>query len=104
MENKIKIRKNDTVEIIAGADKGKHGTVVRVLRSKASVIVQGLNIGKKALKRRSQQDSGGIIEIEMPIHISNVMPVSKKSGITRIGYKIDGDKKIRICRKSGEAL
>ncbi len=104
MKSKIKIRKNDTVKVIAGADKGKQGTVVRVLRSKSSVIVQGLNMGKKAMKRRSQQDAGGIIELEMPIHISNVMPVSKKAGVTRIGYKMDGDKKVRICRKSGEAL
>lgn len=104
MEGKINIRKNDTVEVIAGSDKGKRGTVVRVLREKNRVIVQGVNMGKKALRKRSQQDQGGIAEIEMPIHISNVMAVGKKSGATRIGYKMDGDKKVRICRKGGEVL
>jgi len=104
MKGRIKIRKNDTVEVIAGSEKGKRGAVVRVLPEKNSVIVQGLNMGKKALRKRSQQDQGGIAEIEMPIHVSNVMIVGKKSGVTRIGYKMDGDKKVRICRKSGEIL
>ena len=104
MEGKLKIRKNDTVEVIAGREKGKRGAVVRVLRSKNQVIVQGVNMGKKTLKKRSQQDQGGIIELEMPIHISNVMLVGKKSGLTRVGYKMDGDKKVRICRKGGEVL
>ena len=104
MKGRIKIRKNDTVEVIAGSEKGKRGAVVRVLPEKNSVIVQGLNMGKKALRKRSQQDQGGIAEIEMPIHVSNVMIVGKKSGVTRIGYKMDGDKKVRMCRKSGEIL
>ena len=104
MKEKIKIRKNDTVEDIAGSDKGKRGSVLRVLREKHRVIVQGVNLGKKALRKRSQQDQGGIAEIEMPIHISNVMIVGKKSGATRIGYKMDGDKKVRVCRKGGEVL
>ena len=104
MKEKIKIRKNDTVEIIAGSDKGKRGSVLRVLREKQRVIVQGVNLGKKAMRKRSQQDQGGIAEIEMPIHISNVMVVGKKSGATRIGYKMDGDKKVRFCRKGGEVL
>ena len=104
LKGKIKIRKNDTVEVIAGSEKGKRGAVVRVLPEKQCVLVQGINMGKKALRKRSQQDQGGIVEIEMPIHISNVMIVGKKSGATRIGYKIDGDKKVRVCRKSGEVL
>jgi len=104
MEAKFKIRKDDQVEIIAGKDKGKRGNIVRVIRDKDRVIVAGINIVKKAMKKRSQQDRGGIIEIEAPIHVSNVMIVCKKCGPTRIGYKIDGDKKIRVCRKCGEAL
>lgn len=104
METKFKIRKDDTVELIAGKDKGKRGAVVRVLRDKNRVIVAGVNLVKKAMRKRSQQDRGGIVEIEAPIHISNVMIVCKKCGPTRIGYKIDGDKKIRVCRKCGEAL
>jgi large subunit ribosomal protein L24 len=104
MEKKFKIRKDDTVEIIAGKDKGKRGNIIRVIRDKDRVIVAGANIVKKAMKKRSQQDRGGIAEIEAPIHVSNVMIVCKKCGPTRIGYKIDGSKKIRVCRKCGEAL
>ncbi|HPX48582.1 MAG: 50S ribosomal protein L24 [Treponema sp.] len=104
MDAKFKIRKDDQVEVIAGKDKGKRGTIVRVVRDKNRVIVSGINIVKKAMKKRSQQDRGGIVEIEAPIHVSNVMIVCKKCGPTRIGYKIDGDKKVRVCRKCGEAL
>jgi len=104
MDKKFKIRKDDTVEIIAGKDKGKRGAIVRVIADKDRVIVAGANIVKKAMKKRSQQDRGGIVEIEAAIHVSNVQIVCKKCGPTRIGYKIDGDKKIRVCRKCGEAL
>lgn len=104
MEKKFRIRKDDTVQVIAGKDKGKRGTVVRVVAKKDAVIVSGVNMVKKAMKKRSQQDQGGIAEIEAPINISNVAMICKKCGPTKIGYKIDGDKKIRVCRKCGEAL
>ncbi len=102
---KSKIRKGDTVEVLAGKDKGKRGEVVRVNLKKEAVIVSGVNIVKKAMKKRSQQDQGGIAEVEAPLNISNVGIVCKKCGKpVRIGYKIDGDKKIRVCRKCGETL
>ena len=104
MLKKSKIRKNDTVEVIAGKDKGKRGTVVSVLLKKEAVIVSGVNIVKKAMKKKSQQDQGGIAEIEAPLNISNVAIVCKKCGPTKIVYKIDGDKKIRVCRKCGDVL
>ena len=104
MEKKLKIRKDDTVQVIAGKDKGKRGTIVKVVTKKDAVIVSGINIVKKAMRKRSQQDQGGIVEIEAPINISNVAIVCKKCGPTKIGYKIDGDKKTRVCRKCGEAL
>ena len=104
MEKKFKIRKDDQVEIIAGKDKGKRGNVIRVIRDKDRVIVAGCNIVKKAMKKRNQQDRGGIAEVEAPLHISNVAIVCKKCGPTKIGYKIDGDKKIRFCRKCGDTL
>lgn len=104
MNTKFKIRKDDTVQVIAGKDKGKRGSVVRVVTKKDAVIVSGVNIVKKTMKRRSQQEQGGIAEIEAPLHISNVAIVCKKCGPTRVGYKIDGDKKNRVCRKCGEAL
>jgi large subunit ribosomal protein L24 len=103
-KKKFKIRKDDTVQVIAGKDKGKRGQVVRIIAKKDAVIVSGVNIVKKAMKKRSQQDQGGIAEIEAPLHISNVAIVCKKCGPTKIGYKIDGDKKIRVCRKCGETL
>ena len=104
MEKKFKIHKDDTVQVIAGKDKGKTGNVVRVVPAKNAVIVSGINIVKKAMKKRSQQDQGGIVEIEAPLNISNVAIVCKKCGPTRIGYKLDGDKKLRVCRRCGETL
>ncbi len=106
MAQKFKIHKDDNVEVIAGKDKGKRGSVVRVVtkNGKARVIVSGVNLVKKAMKRRTQQDAGGIAEIEAPLDISNVAIVCKKCGPTRIGYKLDGDKKTRVCRKCGEKL
>ena len=99
-----KLKKDDLVEIICGKDRGKQGKILKIDREKGRVIVQGLNMVKKARRKRSQTDQGGIIEIEAPLHISNVMIVCKKCGPTRIGYKIKDDAKIRVCRKCGEAL
>ncbi|MBO4546036.1 MAG: 50S ribosomal protein L24 [Treponema sp.] len=105
MVKKFKIRKDDTVQVLTGKDKGKQGKVVQVLTKKDAVIVSGVNMVKKAMKRRSQQDAGGIAEVEAPIHISNVGIVCKKCNRpVKIGYKLDGDKKIRVCRKCGETL
>jgi large subunit ribosomal protein L24 len=104
VQHKFKLKKEDTVEVIAGKDKKKRGRVLKILRDKDRVVVEGINIVKKAKKRRNQQDRGGIVEIEAAIHISNVSIVCKKCGPTRIGYKIDGDNKIRVCKKCGEAL
>ena len=105
MLKKSKIRKNDTVQVLAGKDKGKRGSVVRILSKKDAVIVSGVNIVKKAMKKRSQQDQGGIVEIEAPLNISNVGIVCNKCGRpVKVGYKVDGDKKVRVCRKCGETL
>jgi len=102
--HKFKLRKEDTVEVITGKDKGKRGRILKILRDKDRAVVEGLNIVKKAQKKRKQQDRGGIIEIEAALHTSNLMIVCKKCGPTRIGYKFDGDKKVRICKKCGEVL
>ena len=102
--HKFKLKKDDNVEIIAGKDKGKRGRILKILRDKDRIIVEGANIVKKAKKRRSQQDRGGIIELEAAIHSSNLMIVCKKCGPVRIGYKIAGKVKTRVCRKCGEAL
>ena len=102
--HKFKLKKEDTVEIIAGKDKGKRGRILKILRDADRVVVEGANIVKKTKKRRKQQDRGGIIEIEAAIHSSNVMLVCKKCGPVRTGYKIDGKTKTRVCKKCGEAL
>jgi large subunit ribosomal protein L24 len=102
--HKFKLKKEDTVQIIAGKDKGKRGRILKILRDKNRIIVEGLNIVKKAKKRKNRQDRGGIIEIEAPLHSSNLMILCKKCGPTRIGYKIEGETKTRICKKCGEVL
>lgn len=99
-----KLRKEDLVQIISGREKGKKGKIVKIDRKNGRAIVHGLNMVKKAMKKRTQNDRGGIVEIEAPIRLCNMMIVCKKCGITRIGYKITGDDKIRVCRKCGEAL
>jgi len=101
---KFKLKKEDTVEIVSGKDKGKRGRILKIIRDKDRVVVEGANLVKKAKKRKNQQDRGGIIEVEAAIHYSNVAIVCKKCGPTRIGYKIEGDTKTRVCRKCGEAL
>lgn len=101
---KYKLHKDDLVQVIAGREKGKRGKVVSINREKGRVLLEGINMVKKAMKKRKQTDQGGIIEIEAPIHLSNVMIVCKKCGPTRIGYKISGETKQRVCRKCGEAL
>jgi large subunit ribosomal protein L24 len=103
-EMKYKLRKEDQVQVIAGKDKGKQGKIVKIDRDKGRAIVAGVNMVKKAMKKRKQTDRGGITEIEAPIQLSNVMIVCRKCGPTRIGYKLDGDAKKRVCRKCGEAL
>jgi len=102
--HKFKLKKEDTVEVIAGKDKGKRGRILKILREKDRVMVEGVNMVKKAKKKRKQQDRGGIIEIEAALHSSNIMIVCKKCGPTRIGYKLEGDKRVRVCKKCGEAL
>ena len=102
--HKFKLKKEDTVEVIAGKDKGKRGRVLKILRDKDRIVVEGVNMVKKAKKKRKQSDRGGIIEIAAALHSSNLMIVCKKCGPTRIGYKLDGDKKVRFCKKCGEAL
>jgi len=105
----FRLRKEDTVEILAGKDKGKRGRILKIFRDKDRVVVEGINIIKKAQKKKNQQDRGGIAEIEAPVHYSNVALVCKKCGPTRVGYKVGMDSaskkaKSRMCKKCGEVL
>ncbi len=104
MGPKYSIKKNDTVKVISGKDKGKTGRVLQVNRENGRVMIEGINLVKKAVKKKSQQDRGGIIEVESPIHISNVMLTNKNGKRTRIGYKTDDKKKTRYAKKGGETL
>lgn len=101
---KYKIKKNDTVQVIAGKNKGKSGRVLSVDRINGRVIIEGVNMVKKAMRPKGQNQKGGITEIEAPVHISNVMIICKKCGPTRIGIRFEGEEKIRVCRKCGEQL
>jgi large subunit ribosomal protein L24 len=100
----MKLKKDDTVQVIAGKEKGKQGKLLKINRDSGRVIVAGLNMVKKAMKKRKQNDRGGIEEIEAAIDASNVMIVCKKCGPTRVGIKMAGDDKQRVCRKCGEVL
>ncbi len=102
---KIHIKKGDTVYVNAGNDKGKTGKVLSVIPSKDRAIVEGVNIVKKHTKPNSKQPQGGIVEQEAGIHISNLQLIDPKSGKpTRVGYRMDGDKKVRYAKKSGEEV
>ena len=102
----MRLKKNNTVKIIAGKDKGVTGKIIKVDPANEKVYVQGANMVSKAMKKRNQQDQGGIVKIEAPIHVSNVALVVNKSGQTsRVGYKIDeSGKKVRYAKKTGEAI
>lgn len=103
--SKTKIREGDKVVVIAGKDRGKESRVSRVFPRKASLIVEGVNTAKRHEKARGQTMQGGIIDRDMPIHVSNVMIVCDDCGPTRIGARIDEDgKKHRVCRKCGGDL
>ena len=101
---KIKLRKNDTVKVIAGREKGKTGRVVRIDREKMRAVVEGLNLVKKAVKQKKQNQKGGITSVEAPMPVGKLMIMCKKCGPTRIGYLIDDNGKKRVCRKCGGDL
>ena len=104
MAEKFKIKKGDKVVVVTGRDKGKQGEVLDVLRAEARVRVQGINMVKRH-RRATQTDSGGIVSMEAPLHISNVAHIDPESGkATRVGYDEKDGKKVRIARRSGKAL
>jgi large subunit ribosomal protein L24 len=102
----VQIRKNDSVMVIAGKERGKTGKVLRVVTDKDAVIIERLNIVKRHTKPRGPQQSGGIVEKEAAIHASNIMIMCDKCNApARVGRKILADgKKVRICRNCKEAL
>ena len=102
---KLHIKKGDTVYVNAGNDKGKTGKVLSVDPAKDRAVVEGVNMVSKHTKPNTKQPQGGIIKQEAPIHISNLNLLDPKTNPpTRVGYKMDGDKKIRYAKKSGEEI
>ena len=99
----MKIKQGDKVVVIAGKDKGRTGKIIKVDPENERVYVQGANMVMKTQKKRTQQDKGGIVEIEAPIHVSNVQLVSKDK-VSRVGYRIENGKKVRYAKKTGEVL
>ena len=101
----MKIRKGDTVQVLSGNDKGKTGEVLEVIPNSQKVIVKGINIRKKHVKPRKQGEEGGIIQVECAIHSAKVNVVCPKCGkATRIGYEVEKDGKVRVCKKCGAKI
>jgi large subunit ribosomal protein L24 len=101
----MKIKKGDKVIVLAGKDKGKTGEVLRSLPKDSKVIVSGVNIAKKHTKNRFNTDKkGDIVDKTMPINVSNVALIDSKNKPTRVGYRIVGDKKVRIAKKTGQEI
>ncbi|WAA12404.1 50S ribosomal protein L24 [Fervidibacillus halotolerans] len=99
------VKKGDKVKVISGKDKGKTGVILAAYPKKNRVVVEGVNIVKKHAKPSQDNPQGGIINMEAPIHVSNVMPIDPKTGEpTRVGYKVVDGKKVRIAKKSGAVL
>ena len=104
MAGKFKIKKGDQVVVITGRDKGKKGEVLEVMRAESRVRVQGVNMVKRH-RRATQNDAGGIISMEAPLHISNVAHLDPESGAaTRVGFEVKDGEKVRVAKRSGKAL
>jgi large subunit ribosomal protein L24 len=101
----LNIHRNDTVKVLTGSDRGKTGRVLRVFPDKGPVLVEHVRVVKKTVSsKQGQRTKGGIAEQESPIQVSNVMIVCPNCGPVRVGYKVEGTAKSRICKKCGQAL
>jgi large subunit ribosomal protein L24 len=102
---KIKIKSGDLVRVNAGDHKGQEGKVLRVIRDKNKAVVEGLNMVSKHTKPSAKSPQGGIVKKEAPIHISNIALIDPKSKTaTRVGIKVEGDKKVRFSKKSNQVI
>ena len=99
-----KIKKGDRVVLLTGKDKGKTGSVLQVLPKEERVLVEGLNMVKRHTKPSQADPNGGIKNKEAPVHVSNVAIVDSKGKPTRVGFRMEGDKKVRFAKKSGEVI
>ena len=99
----MKIKKGDTVKVIAGKDKDREGKVLAVNKKDNTLIVEGINMVTKHTKPNAANQTGGIVKQEGPIDASNVMYIHKGKA-TRVGFKLDGDKKVRVAKSTGEVI
>ena len=99
-----KIKKGDRVVVLAGKDKGREGAVTKVFPKEQRVLVAGINMVQRHTRPSQADPQGGIKNKEAPIHLSNVAVVDSKGKPTRVGFKIEGDKKVRIAKTTGEVL
>lgn len=101
----MKIKTNDKVKVLSGKDAGKEGKVIQVFPKEGKVVVEGVNIIKKHVRSRKTGEKGSRLELAGPIQISKVMLIDPKSGKpTRVGFKMDGDKKRRVAKATGEFI
>ncbi|MEE3035467.1 MAG: 50S ribosomal protein L24 [Bacteroidota bacterium] len=101
---KIKIKKDDKVRIIAGENKGSEGKILKVMKNKKKVLVEGVNVVKKHAKPNSKNPQGGIIEKESPVDISNLSLVTSDGQNTRLGFRFEEGKKVRYAKKNNEII
>lgn len=102
---KLKIKSGDIVRVIAGDHKGSEGKVVRVYREKNKAVVEGVNMISKHTKPSAKSPQGGIVKKEAPIHVSNLALVEAKTkATTKVGFRIEGDKKVRFSKKSNQVI
>lgn len=103
--SKLHIKKGDNVIVIAGNDKGKTGKVLSVIPAANRAVVEGVNLVSRHTKPNTKAPQGGIIKQEAPINVSNISLIDPKSGkATRVGFRMEGDKKVRYAKKSGEEI
>jgi large subunit ribosomal protein L24 len=99
-----KIRKGDRVMVLTGKDKGREGSVTKVLPKESRVVVGGLNMVQRHTRPSQTDPQGGVKNKEAPLHVSNVAIVDSKGKPTRVGFRLDGDKKVRFAKTTGEVI
>ena len=102
--SKIKLKTGDTVKVIAGENKGQQGAITRIFRDKNKAIVEGVNKVSKHQKPSASNPQGGIVEIEAPLHISNLSLIDSSGKTTRVGYRKDDGKKVRYSKTNNEVI
>ena len=99
-----KIRKGDRVQVLTGKDKGRQGAVLKVMPKESRVVVEGLNMVQRHTRPSQGDPQGGIKNKEASLHVSNVAIVDSKGKPTRVGFRVEGDKKVRVAKTTGEVI